>query len=61
MKPSSFLNGLIDGLHRRVKTGSRFTSFRDGQRIWFEPRHPVASSAREGRLFNVVLPDVSGD
>jgi large subunit ribosomal protein L10 len=28
-------------------------------RIWFEPRHPAAQSAREGRLFNVVLPPMA--
>lgn len=29
-----------------------------GLPIWFEPRHPVAPWAREGRRFNVVLPGV---
>ena len=54
-----FFNGLIQCLHRRVKTGFRLASLPAAPGLFGSnldtPRHLV----REGRLFNVVVPDVS--
>ena len=51
-KLKRYFNGLIDCLHRRVKTGFSWAShLAIAQQIWFEPRHPLPLWAGEGRLF----------